>query len=335
MKNRRLLWLIPLILLLLLIPFIVPSSLPAAEAEALPEYQPVTLANPDPGEVTLIKATSQNGKEIEVSQYAPHPDAYILNEQGEPRGYLDGTLSVKIDERTIDGTRVWFAWVQIADASQLRAAFAAPYPSEAITPGKKIAMRERAVIALNGDYCTGIKEGVGVIFRNGKEYRRVDAERYDQLIIDINGNFHILQHATAADFSAYEGTILHSFVFGPGLVIDGQKRDLGDEKEYGYNMTFSKKARRQAICQMGPLSYLIVTTEGPEQSANGGFSLFDFAQLVYDLGAVNAYNLDGGSSTWLILNNQQIGASRNLRDIADIIYFVTAEPAPETAAAAE
>ena len=333
MKNRRLLWLIPLILLLLLIPFIVPSSLPAAGAESLPEYQPVTLSNPDPGEVQLVTALSPNGKEIQVSRYAPDPAAYIRNEKGEPRGYLDGTISVRVDERTIDGTRVWFAWVQIADASQLRAAFAAPYPSETITPGKKIARRELAVVALNGDYCTGIKDGVGVIFRNGKEFRRVDAERYDQLIIDINGNFHIIQHATAEAFSAYEGAILHSFVFGPGLVIDGEMRDLSDEGSYGYNMTFSKKARRQAFCQMGPLSYLIVTTEGPEQSKDGGFTLFDFAQLIHDTGAVNAYNLDGGSSTWLILDNQQIGASRNLRDIADIIYFVTAEPAPDAAAA--
>lgn len=327
-KNRTLLWLIPLILLLLLIPFIVPSSLPAAGAEGIPEYQPVELANPDPGPITPVTETLNNGKTVEYNPYGPHPDAYVRDANGDAIGYLDGTLSVRVDVRTVQDNRVWFAWVQIADASQLRAAFARPYPSDALRTGSEMAKGERAVLALNGDYCTGIHGGVGTIFRNGKEYRRVDAERYDQLIIDINGNFHILKNAKSADFDAYEGCILHSFVFGPALVVDGELQDLGDARDYGYNMTFEKPARRQAICQMGPLSYLIVTTEGPEQHANGGFSLYDFARLVYDTGAVNAYNLDGGSSTWLVMDNKQIGIARNLRSIADIIYFVTAEPDP-------
>ena len=44
-KKRILLWLIPTILLLLLIPFIVPSALTYAGAEELdlPEYNPVEL----------------------------------------------------------------------------------------------------------------------------------------------------------------------------------------------------------------------------------------------------------------------------------------------------
>ena len=51
-KKPFLVWLIPLILLLLLIPFIVPSSLPWAGAEeALPEYEPVELSNSSPGTV--------------------------------------------------------------------------------------------------------------------------------------------------------------------------------------------------------------------------------------------------------------------------------------------
>ena len=49
-KKSPLLWLIPLILLLLVIPFIVPSALPVAGAEEtdLPVYAPVELANPHP-----------------------------------------------------------------------------------------------------------------------------------------------------------------------------------------------------------------------------------------------------------------------------------------------
>ena len=52
-KKQTALWLIPLILLLLLIPFIVPSSLSVAGAESvdLPVFEPVVLSNPNPGPV--------------------------------------------------------------------------------------------------------------------------------------------------------------------------------------------------------------------------------------------------------------------------------------------
>ena len=81
---------------------------------------------------------------------------------------------------------------------------------------------------------------------------------------------------------------------------------------------------------MDTLSYLILTTEGPEQSKNGGFDLFTMQQLAYECGAQQAYTLDGGSSTWLVLGNERISNSngRKLRPITDIIYFVTAEPDP-------
>lgn len=81
---------------------------------------------------------------------------------------------------------------------------------------------------------------------------------------------------------------------------------------------------------MDKLSYLIITTEGPEQSKDGGFSLYDAAQLAYDCGAKQAYTMDGGSSTWLVLGTDRINnlKGRNLRQITDVVYFVTAEPDP-------
>ena len=61
------------------------------------------------------------------------------------------------------------------------------------------------------------------------------------------------------------------------------------------------------------------------------------AQLVYDCGVVNAYSLDGGASTWLLLGTERISNAkgRNLRPITDIVYFVTAEPIPEKTAEPE
>ena len=159
----------------------------------------------------------------------------------------------------------------------------------------------------------------------------MDATKYDQLIIDSQGDFHILQHPKASDLDAYEGNILHSFIFGPGLVIDGVLQDIGLQRDYGSGITFRKKAQRQVICQMDTLSYLIITTEGPEQSKNGGFTMYALAKIAYEAGAVNAYNLDGGCTTWLMLGADRVNNhnGRNLRPITDMIYFVTAENDPD------
>ena len=103
--------------------------------------------------------------------------------------------------------------------------------------------------------------------------------------------------------------------------------------------TLRKKAQRQVLCQMDTLSYLIITTEGPEQSKDGGFTLYDLQEIVAATGCINAYNLDGGCTTWLMLGADRVNNTngRNLRPITDLIYFVTAEadPDPEPAAEAE
>ena len=331
MKKKILTWLIPLILLLVLIPFIVPSALPDAGAEGfdVPDYEPVELTNTDPGTVPTEEVPWGKKATREKVIYGPHRNGFITNEKGKNRGYMDGTISVKTDERTIEGTRVIFTWIQIADASQIRAQFSQPYPSEGDAYPDKLAERERWVAAISGDSCTGIR--AGTVIRNGVEYRKVDATRYDQLIIDRNGDFHIIKNPKASDLDAFEGNILHSFVFGPGLVIDGELQDIGKQKDYGSGITFRKKAQRQVICQMDTLSYLVITTEGPEQSKNGGFTMYTLAKLAYECGAVNAYNLDGGCTTWLMLGADRVNNTngRNLRPITDLIFFVTAEADPD------
>jgi len=339
-KSHPLVWLIPLILLLLLIPFIVPSALPDAYAAGgkkaemdlsdLPEYEPVELANTDPGEVPTEEINwGKRGAKRNKVVYGPHWKGLITNENGKNRGYLDGTISVKIEERVIKNTKVFFTWIQIADPSQFRAQFANPYPGTSETDADKLAGRENAVLTINGDSCTGIR--AGTVIRNGETYRSVDAKRYHQLIVDRQGDFHILANPTTADLAAWEGNILHSFVFGPALVINGEKQEIGEQRDYGSGITFRKNAQRQVICQMDTLSYLIVTTEGPEQSAGGGFTLYEMVDLVFEMGVQTAYNLDGGCTTWLVLENERINnpQRRSARGITDILYFVTAEEDPE------
>ena len=47
-----------------------------------------------------------------------------------------------------------------------------------------------------------------------------------------------------------------------------------------------------------------------------------------ELGAINAYNLDGGGSTTMLMNDQKINGQKALkfRSVGDILYFATAVP---------
>ena len=336
-KSSPLLWILPLILLLVLLPFLVPSALPdagAEEAEGLPVYEPVTLTHPDPGQVPL--------NEKGIPAYLPHAEGV----QMDPPGYMDGTISVRTEERMVanqDGkkTRILFTWVQIADPSQLRTAFSNPYPSQADGNPDRMAIREHAVLAINGDWCVGRNDGV--IWRNGKKLREngyLNGNGYDALVIDTSGDFHILIRPRIEDIAAFGDQIMQSFIFGPALVVDGEAIEY-NHNNYGAGagMGLHKMAQRQVLCQIDRLSYLIISTEGPEQSNGGGFTATEMARIARDCGARQAYNLDGGSSTWTVLvqgPDAKPTRINNLkgkkRQVTDIIYFVTAEPTPEAAA---
>ena len=189
---------------------------------------------------------------------------------------------------------------------------------------------------MSGDWYTARENKEGVVYRNGKLIRSKNCYAYDGLIIDDQGDLHILQQGTTEDFAAYEGHIMHSFVFGPALVVDGQL--VQHDTRYGNSPSFwlikhtggLKKTQRSVLCQMDRLSYLIITTEGPEQSRDGGFTIPEMGDIAYAVGAQQAFNLDGGSSSWLVLGDERINTlqTKNLRDISDIICFITAEPDP-------
>jgi len=56
----------------------------------------------------------------------------------------------------------------------------------------------------------------------------------------------------------------------------------------------------------------------------------ELAQLMHDLGAQTAYNLDGGQSTSMLMGNTKVnGQPKTMRAIGDIIYFTTAIPDAE------
>jgi exopolysaccharide biosynthesis protein len=88
-----------------------------------------------------------------------------------------------------------------------------------------------------------------------------------------------------------------------------------------------RAAQRMCLAQLGPLEYMCISSEGPEDPGSTGLTLEQFAELVASFeGVTNAYNLDGGSSSTMVFNRDKVNSPNNpkRRPLKDIIYFASA-----------
>ena len=259
---------------------------------------------------------------------------YLAREEGylSEREYADSTLRVRVETDRYLDTDMWIAHIQIAHPSQLRAALADRYGSQKVMTAEQIAKRKNAVTAINGDYYSYVN--YGVVVRQGQLHRNKPNPNCDILLIDDQGNLHALLNADAEAFDqAYQqfggvydkgGRIVNAFTFGPTLVLDGKQAHEAFTRP---DKSENKKTQRTVFAQVAPLSYLFVICEGPESPESTGLTLQEMTDYLLPLGCQIAYNLDGGSSSTLVLNNKKINSlsTRKNRPVSDIIYFSTGE----------
>ena len=296
-----------IVLMLLAVLLLVPSGAIVASAEIL--EIPV-----DVNEKTLT---------------APWPDCYVSDME-----YEDPSISVKIEKGRAFDTNYLVARVRIATPGQLRTTMEGSYRNPTTIAATSMARRVKAVLAINGDYFSN-RLGVGYVARQGVVYRNAADKtesksglRFDVLLIDDKGDFHILPQATGADIEAFEGTVINGFSFGPGLVIDGERKSGFADMNNGAFVA----AQRMCVAQTGELEYMCICSEGPEDQGSKGMTLEQFAQVVGGFEEIqNAYNLDGGSCAWMVFKKgdkqyEKINSPLNpkRRPISDIIYFCTA-----------
>ena len=268
-------------------------------------------------------------------------ETYYIGE----REYKDPSLHVTIEEGVYNNTSYLVARIKIADPTQLRSYVTGldsgqlgRYPKY----GTELAEHVNAVFAISGDVNNLDKKRYGT--KNGKHITRAfqtyvanakaDSKTglgsLDILLIDDKGDLTILERATEEAIEKYPGNIVSTYSFGPGIVINGvQMTDFTYRASaYGAN----KRAQRICIGQTGPLEYISVYSAGPDQKTPEGkkckgLTMNEFSDLVYSQGdVINAYNLDGGTSTWMVFRNERLNVfgNRSRNTISDIIYFASA-----------
>ena len=198
-----------------------------------------------------------------------------------------------------------------------------------------LARDNNAVIAMNGDLFCQLPEKKRFEYRMTQKIRSKTSNVKDTLIIDDKGDFHLFVRSKGLSDFADElkkngGKVVNAFMFGPALVRDGEL--LSQDKEYDYARKY--KNPRSAIGQTGPLSYILVIVEG--RGENGGVTHEELGQIMFDLGCIQAYNLDGGNTAEMIMFQESApdgikfhfkgDQTAGVRPQKDIIYFATAVP---------
>ena len=135
---------------------------------------------------------------------------------------------------------------------------------------------------------------LGIVFSEGKMLSRANISY--KTVVGFDNN-HILHVGEFSNEKAKEIGLRDAVAFGPALVVNGQPSVVSG-KGSGLNP-------RSAIGQRADGSVLMLSIDG-RQANSLGASYEDLIDIMIEYGAVNACNLDGGSSTAMFYNGEQI-----------------------------
>lgn len=235
--------------------------------------------------------------------------------------YIDDNITVVLTEYREYGTTIYVADVRIKSVDYLKSAFAEDTFGRNITElTSEMAKRNGAIIAINGDFYGS--QPRGYVLRNSELYRDLARRDTETLIVYSDGLFGtIIERKVDIEDVMEEGAV-HSFAFGPTLVMDGEIMVTKDQ-EVGISMESNP---RTAIGIIDNLHYIFVVSDGRTKESRG-LSLYQLADFMRERGANIAYNLDGGGSSTMYFNGKVVnypttnGTSYEERSVSDIVYI--------------
>ena len=201
---------------------------------------------------------------------------------------------------------IYVADIKVSSAEYLKTAFALNSYGRNITEtASEMAADHNAILAINGDNY-GSQES-GYVIRNGIVYRS-KGNGQDVLCIYADGSLAIVDSDDySADELARQG-VWQALSFGPGLIEDSMITvDPGDEvgKAKASNP-------RTAIGQRGSDGAVLLLVVDGRQITSLGATYEDLISIMLDFGAVNAANLDGGSSSLMLYQGEAMNVNSSL-----------------------
>ena len=234
--------------------------------------------------------------------------------------YQDENISVSISTYRYNDTDIYVADVQISDLTCLYSVLADnTYGKNVTEKTSEMALENSAVLAVNGDYY-GARNS-GYVIRDGVLYRdKASGDDQEDLVIWPDGSFEIITEGTVSAQSLADAGALQVYSFGPALIENGEI-SVGLNDEVGRAKASNP---RTAVCEIEPLHYLFVVSDGRTDESEG-LSLYELAEFLETFNVKTAYNLDGGGSSTMVfmgelVNNPTTGGNRvSERSVSDAL----------------
>ncbi|MGQ8871203.1 phosphodiester glycosidase family protein [Paenibacillus sp. TSA_86.1] len=280
---------------------------------------------------TAVTRSSADAASEGTAGTNPTTTATDVHATSDDWNYSSDDLKIQIQKMQTgsgsDQITYYVADVQAKDASSLRSALADNSFGTNITEDtSEIAEANNAIFAINGDYY-GFRED-GVIIRNGVLYR--DSPTRDALALFNDGTIQTYDENDISSAELLAEGVTNTLSFGPILVQNGEiTSDFSRVKidsNFG-NRSIQDANPRTAIGMIAANHYVFVVVDG-RQDDSRGMTLAELAQTMKDLGATEAYNLDGGGSSTMyfmgrVVNNP-LGRNQE-RGVSDILYLTEAQ----------
>lgn len=238
--------------------------------------------------------------------------------------YLDETILVITWKQVIDNSVYTISEVKIADPSQFRRFLAdGQFASDSKYLATEMASSVNAVVASNGDFYSF--RDLGIVVYDGM-LMRSEGYYMDTCFIKGNGDLGMVYAREMLDESEMEkyieeNQVRFSLSFGPILIKDGEVRNQPATYPVGEGKIPNARA---ALGQLDSLHYVLVAVNAEPPYAKG-HTLKVFSENLKELGCEQAYNLDGGQSATIVMNDELVNYVYQ-RLLSDIIYFATAIP---------
>lgn len=173
---------------------------------------------------------------------------------------------------------------------------------------KDIAKRYDALAAINGggfEDSGGTGNGgkpVGLVISGGKVMHTGDAGKYD-ITVGFNQDNIMVIEKDMSESSAKKKGIRDAITFGPALIVNGEPVSVKGQSS-GLNP-------RTAIGQRSDGAVLMLVIDG-RQASSLGATYSDLISIMLEYGAINAINMDGGSSSLMYYKGEYLNTGVSL-----------------------
>ena len=235
--------------------------------------------------------------------------------------YSDPDIHIDISTgRFEDYTDYYAADIRIRSLSYLKTALAYDTPGENYSEfTSTICNRHKGIIAIDGD--TYGSQRNGYVIRNGQIIRstkNLSRRKPEDLAIYADGTFEIFNEREHELSEIAAKGAWQVFSFGPGLIAEGKKivqkgEEVGTAAQQNMN-------QRCAIGMISPLHYVFMVSDGRIRRSPG-LSLYQVGKVMESLHCYCAYNLDGGGSATMYLDD----GTGNANGLGALVNYCTQE----------